>query len=224
MNRFLGGEKTLAAVRTMFEAERNEIAVAVAFWGNSAIAKLHAREWKARKISIICNATSGCCSPDVLEELHRKFGDNLRTNPNLHAKVYWTPRSMVVTSANASSSGLWTTGAIEGNIEAGILVESKSLINSAKEWFDGLLADARTVVVDKKVINRAWFLWLRRISGLQPQHREKSEASRKSRIKVLNVMDKYIDIRRPRNGLYSGVWTAPDKYCRIIRVFGGNTE
>jgi phosphatidylserine/phosphatidylglycerophosphate/cardiolipin synthase-like enzyme len=151
---FLEGKHTLDVVREILEVEKREIALAVAFWGDSAIEKIRADEWTAKKVSIVCNATSGCCNPSVLESLRKKFNKSpsvVKSNPKLHAKVYWTPSKMVITSANASSSGLSIPGALEGNVEAGVVVESKTLIDSVKEWFDKLVLNPQTVDLDEGV-------------------------------------------------------------------------
>jgi hypothetical protein len=220
---FLEGKHTLDVVRNILEVEKREIALAVAFWGDSAIEKLCADAWKAKKVSIICNATSGCCNPSVLEYLQKKFdtfSKIIKTNPKLHAKVYWTPDKMVITSANASSSGLWMPGLLEGNVEAGVLVESKVLIESVKEWFDKLFVNDQTVKLDQGIIRKAWIMWLSRLA------RETDEKPRRPKTggKVLNVMDKYIDVRLRKNGFYSGVWHSPDRGCNIVRVFRGDSQ
>jgi hypothetical protein len=103
---FVKDEDTLELVAQLLKSEEVEIALAVAFWGGDATERLDIARWRARKVRVICNATSGACNPKALKGLRSKIGANLRTNPNLHAKVYWTPAKFVVTSANASASGL----------------------------------------------------------------------------------------------------------------------
>jgi hypothetical protein len=74
--------------------------------GGDAMTKLDIEKWGAENVRIICNATSGACNPKTLDFLMKRFGPQLKTNPKLHAKLYWAPGKMLVTSANASASGL----------------------------------------------------------------------------------------------------------------------
>ena len=89
---FVSGKDTLKSVAEFLKSEDVEIALAVAFWGGDAMKRLGVAEWKAKNVRMICNATSGACNPLALKDLRSHIGSNLRTNPNLHAKVYWTPR------------------------------------------------------------------------------------------------------------------------------------
>ena len=97
--RFIGGSHTLELISEFLKSEDTEIALAVAFWGGAAIERLGVGEWKAEKVRVICNATSGACNPKALTALRSHIDLNLRTNPRLHSKVYWTPKRLVITSA-----------------------------------------------------------------------------------------------------------------------------
>ncbi len=214
------GKDTLEHAQKMLVSQRTEIAIAVAFWGESADKKLDLVNWKAKKITIICNATSGACNPIILSKLKNRFGENFKTNPRLHAKFYWTPTQVIITSANASASGLWHENEhATGNVEAGISCQHPNLIEGTKALFDEINASRGTVIVTDKIIEEAWDLWMRRPNKPKPTRPPRVHSGRK----ILNVMDKYIDTRVPNKGLYSGVWTAPDLDCDEIRVFGGGS-
>src|ERR1019366_1779528 len=89
-----------------------------------------------------------------------RFGPRLKTNPKLHAKVYWTLRKMLVTSANASASGFALAGKEdEANIEAGIAITSPEMIKAVKDWFDALYQSPKSARVDKKIIEIAKQKW-----------------------------------------------------------------
>jgi hypothetical protein len=153
-------KNTLESVAQFLKSEDIEIALAVAFWGGDALKRLGVAEWKAKNIRMICNATSGACNPRALKELRSHIGSNLRTNPNLHAKVYWTPSTLVITSANASASGLSLEGEeVKGNIEAGIVSTDHLLLTEVKQWFDELYDSHKTVEVDKNIIKEAKAMW-----------------------------------------------------------------
>jgi len=147
---------TFESVAKFLKSEDIEIALAVAFWGGDAMKRLGIAEWKAKNVRMICNATSGACNPLALNELRSHIGSNLRTNPNLHAKVYWTPSTLVITSANASASSLSLEGEeVKGNIEAGIVSTDHLLLTEVKQWFDELYDSHKTVEVDKNIIKKA---------------------------------------------------------------------
>lgn len=165
--KFISGEDTLEAVARFLKSEETEIALAVAFWGGDAIGRLGLKEWKAKRVRVICNATSGACNPqaliDLLSHVESHAGWSLHTNARLHAKVYWTPKRLVVTSANASASGLSLQDKeIDGNIEAGVDSVSPALLESAKVWFNEIYDQPETVEVDDQIINLAERRWMPR--------------------------------------------------------------
>jgi PLD-like domain len=164
--RFVSGDQTLNAVAAFLSSENAEIALAVAFWGGDALKRLRAAEWKAKKVRVICDALSGACNPQALKDLKKQIGAGLRTNDRLHAKVYWTPSKLIVTSANASASGLSLGDReVEGNIEAGVESTSQELLTAAKRWFDAVFESPKTVEVDDTVIAQAEQMWKTRPHG-----------------------------------------------------------
>jgi hypothetical protein len=167
---FIYGTYTVESAANVLK-NATEVALAVAFWGGDAVARLDFA--KTGDVRIVCNATSGACNPKTLEALMDRFGPRLRTNPKLHAKVYWTPNKTLITSANASASGLSLEDEeVEANIEAGILItkeENPEIIDAVKRWFDKVYNSDDTKEVDNKVLKRAKESWDRRRPGRSTQ-------------------------------------------------------
>lgn len=158
--KFVHGYKTLDAIARFLESEKDEIAIAVAFWGGDAKNLLRIENWKAKRIRIICDATSGACNPQALSYLRTKLGKNLFANSRLHAKVYWTPKRVMITSANASASGLSLEDTeLDGNIEAGIITSSPDILKAAKIWFEKTLKLKETVEVNDAIMDQATKMW-----------------------------------------------------------------
>jgi hypothetical protein len=157
---FIGGTATLECVSEFLKTETEEIMLAVAFWGGDALDGLGMTDWRARNVRIICNATSGACNPKALRAMMQQFGPQLKTHPKLHAKVYWTPSKMLVTSANASASGLCLEdGEVRANIEAGVAITSPDILKQVKHWLDGIYDEQETAVVDDKILKIAASRW-----------------------------------------------------------------
>ena len=157
---FVAGMSTLESVAKFLEEEAEEIALAVAFWGGDAFQRLKIADWRAKNVRIICDAESGACNPSTLRKMMDRFGPRFRTNPRLHAKVYWTPRKMLVTSANASASGLCLQAdEVKGNIEAGIVITESETIKQTREWFDGIYDHKDTSEIDDAILKTATRRW-----------------------------------------------------------------
>jgi hypothetical protein len=162
---FVSGTAALKAIASVLKAEKVQIAIAVAYWGNDANKLLGINEWQAGSIQVICDA-SGACNPRALKDLQDKIGKNLFTNPRLHAKVYWTPKCALVTSANASANGLSLEDREQAsNIEAGAIVRSPDVLLDVKRWFDQALELRDTIKVGKAVIDEATRMWKLRRPG-----------------------------------------------------------
>lgn len=160
---FLTDRETLDFARQSLIDEKEKIALAVAFWGNGSVEALGVREWRAKNKRIICNATSGACNPLVLQKLNEIPNLELKTNPKLHAKIYISSRKAIISSANASASGL----SLEGretlhNIEAGVGVECPKILRNIHEWFEKIWNLEETVAVDENIIKKAESIWRRR--------------------------------------------------------------
>jgi hypothetical protein len=163
---FISGYEALETIASVLKAEKDQIVLAVAFWGSDADELLALDEWQAESIQIICDATSGACNPRALRYLQAKVGRNLFTNPRLHAKVYWTPKCALITSANASANGLSLQDKEQAsNIEAGVILRSPDVLKDVKRWFDETLKLHDTMVVDGPVIDEATRMWKLRRPG-----------------------------------------------------------
>ncbi|MCZ7487174.1 phospholipase D family protein [Rhizobium rhizogenes] len=134
---------------------------AVAFWGNDASATLGISS-RSKPLKIICNLESGACNPSEIRKLLKMTPNvEVRTNPRLHAKVYWTPSAVVIGSSNASANGL----AVEGRelsswAEANVLTTEHKMLEQTSTWFDALFA-ASNPIIDSD-LNLAEELWRRR--------------------------------------------------------------
>ena len=168
--KFVKDTESTGIAQEILEKETREIIVAVAFWGGDAPKLLNISDWKAETIRIVCDATSGACNPTALRFLHEKFAGRFYTNDRLHAKVYWTPKQALITSANASASGLSLEGAeTEGNLEAGVLVDEAFLLADIKKWLEDVISNPETVQVDKDVLKIAQKIWDKRRNGRRTQ-------------------------------------------------------
>lgn len=108
--------------------------LAVAYWGLGAAKRLGIH--KAKKVRIICDAWSGACSPEELSALSQNKKVELRYLDNLHSKVYITPTSIVVGSANASSRGLGDDQGSITNHEAAVELTGEDERHAIQGWFD----------------------------------------------------------------------------------------
>lgn len=125
-------DKVSSEIKRIF-GEADEIKIAVAYWGEGALSQIGGLKGKAAKV--ICNLDSGACNPAELE----RVGDvsDLKTHPQLHAKVYWTRQAVIIGSSNASTNGLWgEPGAFDGWREANVLSTDPSLIAEVETWFE----------------------------------------------------------------------------------------
>ncbi len=81
---------------------------AVAFWGKALrFRKIgHFRKREAAQ-KYLQSPVSACNPTEIRELLKLAPSVEVRTNPRLHAKVYWTPTGVVVGSSNASAKRDW---------------------------------------------------------------------------------------------------------------------
>ncbi len=134
---------------------------AVAFWGNEAAATLGISS-SSKPLKIICNLESGACNPSEIRKLLKMTTNvEVRTNPRLHAKVYWTPSGVVIGSSNASANGL----AVEGKelsswAEANVLTTDPKMLEQTSAWFDALFAASNPIT--EADLTLAADLWNRR--------------------------------------------------------------
>ena len=123
-------------VQNLFRDAR-EIYCIVAFWGSGAEQLFNGmNRRKIQRTKIVCNLTMGGTNPNVIEDL-QAMGFQIKHNPTLHSKVYWTDSGVVVGSANASVNGLSLEGRDQdGWLEAAIFSDRKSEINTIQQYVD----------------------------------------------------------------------------------------
>jgi HKD family nuclease len=145
--------------------DSDEFCLAVAYWGRGAMKQLGLDKLSNNQNgTIICDLMSGACNPYEIEGLLKLENPALkiRTLDGFHAKVYWTPRSVIVGSSNASGSGLSfegdeTAGFVEGNIQT----DDNKTIRATKLWLektqklakeisDGELAEAKKLWKERR--------------------------------------------------------------------------
>jgi hypothetical protein len=112
------------------------VEMAVAFWGTKACERLELPA-DLSTYRIACDARSGFCSPVALGILLQR-GARVVDVRKLHAKVYKGQRAMVVTSANASPSGLSLDVDAVFGLEVGTLVTAAEELEAAATWLDDL--------------------------------------------------------------------------------------
>jgi hypothetical protein len=146
----------------------SNIDLAIAYWGKGAIKKLDLKSTKPTRI--ICDLESGGCNPKEIALFHKPpFRNNkdfkVHYLKDLHAKVYWTPISAIVGSANASANGLGEEGSV-GSLEAAIQTDDEEILKETAAWFEELWSKSRPV--DAAALKRAYEAWRRKQSPPPP--------------------------------------------------------
>ncbi len=135
----------------------SKIDVAVAFWGKGSD-QLFGDGISAPRI--ICNLMTGASDPKVIQFLSKKFPDRVRHLSELHSKVVISDKSMIIGSANFSSSGLTTNpDGQNGWEEAGALIEDEKQIDTAQSWFEEIWSRASPIL--PRDIEIATIIWNR---------------------------------------------------------------
>jgi PLD-like domain len=158
MLKFLHGTAILTSAKKVIE-DGESIDLAVAYWGDGAIKLLGISGSKPMRI--ICDLLSGGCNPKEVEKfLKPPFVENveIRHLSGLHAKVYWTPSSVIVGSINASTNGLGDERNI-GLIEAALQADSPDVLNEVQHWFEKRWEDAKDTPVDNGLLKKALKAW-----------------------------------------------------------------
>lgn len=155
---------SVASQITKLLTTASTLKVAIAFWGAGSAKLLKPIQGKA--VELLCNLESGACNPDEVEVLTAMFPGAVKSNPSLHAKVWWTPAGLILGSSNASANGLALEASeLAGWHEANVLLTDKETIDSCRQWFDGLWGDAASQLVDDRMLADAKVLWQRRRFG-----------------------------------------------------------
>lgn len=140
-----------------------KVRLAVAFWGDGATESLGLGR-VGLDLQIVCNLDSGACNPAEIRKLMKLAGkDNVRSNPRLHAKIYWTPSGAVVGSSNASANGL----ALEGNEarsweEANVLTADSQVLAALHDRYEELAYPDHSYIVTEPVLALAEAIWEQR--------------------------------------------------------------
>jgi HKD family nuclease len=139
--KFISGDENTNAIKKIFKED--PLKCAVAFWGKKAWELLKDSK---QKIKIICNLESGATNPFLIEKLQKKKNIELRTQHNLHAKVYFSNNQAIIGSSNASANGLSLEDAeVTGYIEASVTTNDEKIITSINSWFEELWKYAREI-------------------------------------------------------------------------------
>jgi hypothetical protein len=156
MMKLLDETSALEAIHTLL-AGADHARLAVAFWGKGAIGRL-GLDRPGLSLEILCNLDSGACNPAELRKLLDLPGIELRSDPALHAKVYWTAGGAVLGSSNASANGLaLESGAATGWHEANISITDPDVLTDIDAWFTGLFQAGYSVRTDD--LDRAALIW-----------------------------------------------------------------
>jgi hypothetical protein len=144
MAKLLDEKSVVAPVRKIAKGCK-DLRVAVAFWGVGGAKTLALKG--ARSGRVICNLESGACNPKEIRSLRRaskKF--KVKTHPQLHAKIYWSPQAAVIGSSNVSANGL-VVGSDDamGWREANLWFDQKDLLRDVGNRFNGLWKEAKPI-------------------------------------------------------------------------------
>ena len=143
------------------------ITCVVAFWGRGALELFNGVvEEKRKTVRIVCNLTMGATNPRVIEELISK-GFQVKHNPVLHSKVYWTDKGVILGSPNASANGLSFEGnEQEGWLEAAIFADGQSEIDMTGSYVNDIWCQSEEIT--DQVLAVAWERWKKRRPLLPP--------------------------------------------------------
>lgn len=101
----LDREKSFEAI-TDFIKGSQEVIIVAPYFGDGAFKELGFDNFN-KSCTIVCNLFSGACNPKEIKKfMSPELGFSVRTLDNLHAKIYWTNKGVVIGSANPSANGL----------------------------------------------------------------------------------------------------------------------
>lgn len=153
---FITQEKIIKSFNKLL-VKADTVKLAIAFWGESSVKHLGLDG--SKNIQVICNLISGGTNPKVIDELEER-GIEIKHNPRLHSKVYWTDKGAIVGSSNASANGLsYEDKELTGWIEANVLIEEyeSELLDNIEIWFDELWEESEEITADiKKEAEKCW--------------------------------------------------------------------
>lgn len=131
--KFLYGSELTGRIKELCRTE-GRIDLAIAYWGSGALELLPLEPGRTN-VRIVCCLSGGKSAPEVIHQ----FGERARQCDNIHAKVIWTSKGAIVSSANASSNGLPGEESLaSGLLEAGIFVDEQTELDQIETWFERL--------------------------------------------------------------------------------------
>ncbi|MCY4515065.1 MAG: phospholipase D-like domain-containing protein, partial [Candidatus Tectomicrobia bacterium] len=142
-----------------------DLSVAVAYWGDggashTGIAK---RNDAARaNVRILCDLHSGACNPFEIAKLRQCDDIVVKTLNDLHAKVWICQSTVIVGSANASTSGLADETQLGSKVEAALVVDDRKLAVDLLKWFNEKWNNRAAKIVDEVSLSKAKDLWKKR--------------------------------------------------------------
>ena len=156
--RFLKDRTVIATqIQNLFR-DSTETYCIVAFWGTGAKQLFSGMsEQQIKGTRIVCNLTMGGTNPSVIKNLQgEEF--QIRHNPALHSKIYWTKSGVIVGSANASVNGLSLEGRDQdGWLEAAIFSDRKSEIDATNEYVREIWCKSKTITpLDMQNAHQRW--------------------------------------------------------------------
>jgi hypothetical protein len=164
---FLEGHQLTSELKHIVR-RKGPVKIAVAYWGSSGLELLGINP-NRKDLTIVCCLKGGKSDPDVIKQ----FGKRAKQNDRLHAKIIWTSRAAIVSSANASSNGLpEEENSAAGLIEAGVLISDPKQLKSIEKWVDRLHAMSRPI--GKAELDAARLARNKRLWGI-PNARQKKQ-------------------------------------------------
>lgn len=161
----LNGPEAEREIKKLLDAAE-WVRIAVPYWGKNAVTRLGLDRLRTDDVRIVCNLLSGGCNPDEIEKLNKIFGNNIKTNNNIHAKVYLTDKGVVLGSSNASTNGLGSEGSKSEVLnEMNIKIENVDKIKNLEKWYNSIESKSRNIT--KSDLDEAKLLY-RKIKNILP--------------------------------------------------------
>lgn len=141
--RFLADSEYLQAITDLVnESKGRSLAVAVSYWREgvleeSKLERLFNAKDTNTDIRVVCDLSHPACKAAPIKQLI-DGGVSVKRLNRLHAKVWLSPSTAVVGSANMSISALRLRRHGESNFEAGIACSSGEFVAKTRTWFDDI--------------------------------------------------------------------------------------
>lgn len=147
MGIFLTGNEVSRALHDIVAG--HDLRCAVSFWKYSATVALRKAGTDINRTRIVCNISTGECTPEALLELGAPHNNNLRYHSNLSANVWVSDRGALVGAATPLDLATEKGRSKNGILEAATYHRANSSAwRAAAEWFDRLYNGARPLDVE----------------------------------------------------------------------------